>query len=161
MLKNYLVIGDCRYREEIGLAYAELEVGVIWEHRPGRTITETDNMWGSMLSMNHHPIHCDAKYAADAKFGRILVNSAITFAIVNGMTVSSMSARCVANLGWDEVRLTAPVFVGDTLYAESTVISKRTSKSRPGEGIVTIKTRGLNQHSVVVMTMNRTFLMPI
>ncbi|WP_051071134.1 MaoC family dehydratase [Burkholderia glumae] len=159
MLKTYRNIGENKFREENGLTYNDLAEGSQWEHRPGRTITDVDNMWGSMITMNQHPAHCDAEYAKQTEFGRILVNSAITFAIVNGMTVGSMSARCVANLGWDEVRLVSPVFVGDTLYAESTVTGKRQSQSRTGHGIVTIFTIGRNQTKAIVMTMKRSFLM--
>ena len=160
MPRGYEEIAPRRDREKQGLTYDEFEVGTVWEHRPGRTITDADNIWGSLLSMNQHPAHCDDAYAATTEFGRTLVNSAISFAIVNGLTVASMSAQAIANLGWDKVRLTKPVFVGDTLYAESTVLSKRLSGSRPNQGIVGISTRGLNQNGEVVMTMERSFLVP-
>lgn len=161
MFKDYQELAPGKYRESSGLTYNQLVVGSIWEHRPGRTITETDNMWGSMITMNQHPIHCDQHYAQSTEFKQILVNSAITFAIINGMTVGSMSAKCIANLGWDNVRLSSPVFVGDTLYAESEVLTKRDSKSRAGEGIVKINTTGLNQRGQIVMTLERSFLMNI
>lgn len=160
MLKAYEEVAPKRYREKQGLTYEQFEIGTVWEHRPGRTITEADNIWGSLLSMNQHPIHCDNSYAAKTEFGRALVNSAVSFAIVNGMTVASLSARAIANLGWDKVRLTRPVFVGDTLYAESTVLSKRLSRSRPNQGIVGIATQGINQDGEIVMTMERSFLVP-
>lgn len=160
MPKAYEEISPRRYREKQGLTFEEFEIGTVWEHRPGRTITEADNIWGSLLSMNQHPVHCDDAYAGKTEFGRTLVNSAISFAIVNGMTVASLSAQAIANLGWDKVRLTKPVFVGDTLYAESTVLSKRLSRSRPNQGIVAISTQGINQDGEIFMTMERSFLVP-
>jgi itaconyl-CoA hydratase len=120
----------------------------------------TDNVWQSLISMNQHPIHIDEEYAKQTEFKKILVSSLVTFNIINGMTVNSMSFNAIANLGWDEVRLTKPVFVGDTLYAQSEVLHVRKSKSRAGQGIVTIKTTGLNQRNEIVVEFKRTFLSP-
>lgn len=161
MFKSYEKITENRFRETNGLFYEEFEIGTIWEHRPGRTVTETDNMWGTMITMNQHPIHCDKYYAEKTEFGQILVNSVITFGIVTGMTVGSMSAQCIANLGWDKVRLLNPVYVGDTLYSESEIISKRFCKSRKNQGIVVIRTNGYNQRQQKVITLKRTFLVPL
>ena len=111
-----------RYRESYGRYYEDFHVGDIYEHRPGRTITETDNTWFTLLTMNTHPLHFDAHYAKKTEFGRPLVNSALTLSIVAGMSVSDLSQKAIANLGWENIKLTAPVFAGDTLYAESEVL---------------------------------------
>ncbi|MDQ1742428.1 MAG: itaconyl-CoA hydratase [Pseudonocardiales bacterium] len=155
---GYLEIGPRRYRENAGLSFDDYVVGDVYEHRPGRTVLDADNVWGSLLSHNQHPLHIDAVYAAGTEFGRLLVSSLVTFSIVNGMTVRTISQRAVANLGWDSVRLKAPVFVGDTLTAESTVVAVRPSASRPGQGIVTVHTVGRNQDGVVVIEFDRTLL---
>lgn len=160
MFKTYERVAENRIRETNGLLYEDFEVGMIWEHRPGRTITETDNMWGSMIMMNQHPLHCDKHYAEQTEFGQMLVNSAVTFGIVTGMSVASMSAGCVANLGWDKIRLLNPVYIGDTLYAESEILSKRPSKSRENQGVIEIKTLGINQRQEPIITLKRTFLVP-
>ena len=122
-----------RYRESYGRYYEDFNVGDIYEHRPGRTITETDNTWFTLLTMNTHPLHFDAHYAKKTEFGRPLVNSALTLSIVAGMSVSDLSQKAIANLGWENIKLPAPVFAGDTLYAESEVLAKRESKSRKVE----------------------------
>jgi acyl dehydratase len=138
----------------------EFRVGDIYEHRPGRTITEADNIHFSLLTMNLHPMHCDAAYAAKSEFGRLLVNSGLSLAIVLGMTVNDVSGKAIANLGWKEIKLTAPVFCGDTLYAESEVLEVRESKSRPTQGIVTVHSRAFNQSGVQVMDFIRSALIP-
>ncbi|MEB0140492.1 MULTISPECIES: MaoC family dehydratase [unclassified Undibacterium] len=160
MLLAHERIGEKRYREVYGLAYEEFDIGDIFEHRPGRTVTEVDNIWQSLIDMNKHPAHIDQAYAQRTEFKGLLVSSSVTLSIVSGMTVSTMSARATANLAWDEIRLPNPVLVGDTLYAESEVVAKRESASRPNEGIVTIKVIGRKQDSTVVITYLRTFLVP-
>jgi acyl dehydratase len=160
MISRALQIGPKRYRESAGRHYEDFELGDVYEHRPGRTITETDNIWFSLLTMNQHPLHIDAAYGADTEFGRPLVNSCLTLAMVTGMSVSDVSQKTVANLGWDKVRLTAPVFAGDTIYAESEVIAKRESGSRPNHGIVTVKTTGKKADGTVFMTFERSMLIP-
>ncbi len=157
---GYERIGENRIREDVGFYYDDFAVGLVIEHRPGRTVTATDNVWQSLIAMNQHPLHIDAEYANQTEFGQLLVSSLVTFTIVNGMTVRSVSQRGIANLGWDAVRLTAPVFVGDTLYAESEVLRKRPSASRPTQGIVTVKTVGFNQAGVSVIEFERTILVP-
>ena len=127
---------------------------------PGRTITQQDNAWFTLLTMNTHPLHFDEEYAKETEFGRPLVASPLTVAILVGMSVSDVSERAIANLGWKEIRLTAPVFPGDTLYAESEVIDKRESKSRPNAGIVSVRTTGTNQDGTVVCVFDRTMLIP-
>jgi itaconyl-CoA hydratase len=154
----YRQVGDKRYRESVGLYYEDFEPGVTVEHRPGRTITEADNVWFTNLTMNPHPLHFDYAYAARTEWGKPLVNSCLTLAVVTGMSVASTSRNAVSNLGWDKVRLTAPVFVGDTIYAESTVLSKRPSEKRAGQGVVTVQTKGVKEDGTVFMTFERTFL---
>ncbi len=147
-----------RFREDPGLCYEDFEVGDVYEHWPGRTITETDNIWFTNLTMNTHPLHFDLEYASHSEFGRPLVNSTFTLALVAGMTVSSTSQKAIANLGWEEVKLPAPVFVGDTLYARTEVLGKRESASRPSAGIVRVRHIGLNQDGTTVLDMTRSFL---
>ena len=147
-----------RLRETIGRAFEDFEVGDIYEHRPGRTINEADNSWFTLLTMNTHPAHFDHAYAADTEFGKPLVNSCLTLSIVASMTVSDTSQMAIANLGWKDIKLPAPVFVGDTIYAESEVLDKRRSKSRPNQGIVTVKTTGRKADGTVFMIYERAFL---
>lgn len=149
-----------RIRATYGRYLEEFKVGDTYEHRPGRTITETDNIQFSLMTMNSHPMHCDAHYASKSEFGRLLVNSGLTLAIVVGMTVNDVSAKAIANLGWKEITMPAPVFCGDTLYAESEVLEVRESRSRPTQGIVTTRTRAFNQDGVLVMEFVRASLVP-
>lgn len=158
MRRGVIEVGPQRYRETYGRTFEEFTVGDVYEHRPGRTITENDNVWFTLLTMNTHPSHFDHVYAARTEFKRPLVNSPLTVAILVGMSVSDVSQKAVANLGWKEIRMTAPVFAGDTLYAETEVIEKRESKSRPEQGLVTVKTTGRNQDGVVVCDFLRTML---
>jgi len=153
-------VGEQRYRESYGRYLEDFVVGDVYEHRPGRTITESDNTWFTLLTMNQHPLHFDKEYAAGSEFGRVLVNSCLTLSVVTGMSVSDVSQKTVANLGWNEVKLTGPVFVGDTLYAESAVLNVRESRSRPTQGIVTIRTRGLKQDGTEVISFERAMLIP-
>ena len=125
------VVARQRYRASYGRYLEDFTIGDIYEHRPGRTITETDNVQFSLMTMNAHPMHCDAAYAAKSEFGQLLVNSGLSLAIVLGMTVNDVSGKAIANLGWKEIRLTAPVFCGDTLYAESEVLEKRNRSRVP------------------------------
>ncbi|GAB2632886.1 MaoC/PaaZ C-terminal domain-containing protein [Prescottella soli] len=154
----YREVAPHRYRETSGLYYEDFVPGDVFEHRPGRTVTDTDNIWMTLLTMNTQPVHFDAAYAERTEWGRLLVDSTLTLAILTGMSVRTVSAKVVANLGWDKVRATAPVFGGDTLYAESRVLAKRESRSRPTQGIVTVETTGRNQRGDVVMTFERTML---
>lgn len=153
-------VGPNRYRESHGRYFEEFTVGDVYEHRPGRTITEADNINFSLMTMNFHPLHCDADYGAKSEFGRCLVNSGLTIAIVLGMSVADVSAKAIANLGIDKLKLLAPVFPGDTIYAESEVLDKRESKSRPNQGIVTVRTTGKKADGTVFMTYERSALIP-
>lgn len=144
-----------------GRCYEDFVVGDVYEHRPGRTITEADNIHFSLLTMNRHPLHSNNDYAAKTQFKKPLVNSAFTIALVTGMTVDDVSFKAIANLGWDKVKLSAPVFVGDTLYARTKVLEKRLSKSRAGEGIVKTHTEGYKADGTVVISFERTSLIPL
>ncbi|HIG39343.1 MAG TPA: MaoC family dehydratase [Gammaproteobacteria bacterium] len=157
---NSIKIGEGRYRESFGRYLEEFKVGDVYEHRPGRTISEADNTWFTLLTMNQHPIHFDAEYARHSEFGKPIVNSALTLAIVAGMSVSDVSQKAIANLGWTDIEMPNPVFPGDTLYAESQVLSIRESKSRPTQGIVSVKTRAHNQKRELVMEYIRNILVP-
>ena len=136
----------------------DFKVGDTFRSRLGRTITETDNTWFSLLTNNPHDIHSNADYASRTEFGKPLVVSTLTLAIVTGLSVPDVSQNAVANLGWDDVKLTAPVFAGDTLYASSEVLEVRPSKSRPGQGLVRVRTTGRNQRGEPVITYERTVL---
>ena len=149
-----------RWRASAGRYFEDFRIGDVYEHRPGRTISEADNTWFTLLTMNQHPLHFDAAYAAKTEFGRPVVNSCLTLSIVAGMSVADVSQKAVANLGWSDIRLTAPVFVGDTVYAESEVLAKRESKSRPNQGVVTVRTTGKKADATVFMTYERTILVP-
>ena len=158
ILSAYKPVGENRYRETSGLYYEDFESGDVFEHRPGRTITDVDNIWMTLLTLNVQQVHFDAAYAAKTEWKKMLVDSTFTLALLTGMSVRTVSAKVVANLGWDKVKATHPVFAGDTLYAESKVLSKRESKSRPTQGIVTVSTRGVNQDGTEVMSFERTML---
>ena len=122
--------------------YEDFTVGETIVHPRGRTISEADNTWFTLLTMNKHPLHFDNEYASKSEFKQPLVNSCLTLSMVVGMSVSDVSQKAIGNLGWNDIRLSAPVFVGDTIYAESEVLSKRESASRPGQGLVTVRTIG-------------------
>ena len=184
-------VGPNRYRESAGRYFEDFVAGDVYEHRPGRTITESDNTWFTLLTMNTHPLHFDAEYAKASEFGKRVVHrrwftlltmnthplhfdaeyakasefgkrvvsSPLTLAIVVGQSVADVSAKAIANLGWGDIKMPAPVFIGDTLYSESEVLGKRESKSRPTQGIVTVKTVGRNQDRAEVISFERTVLM--
>ncbi|HRP66766.1 MAG TPA: MaoC family dehydratase [Thauera sp.] len=149
-----------RHRGSLGRYLEEFKVGDVYEHFPGRTITETDNIQFSLLTMNYHPMHCDSNFAKKSEFGKPLVNSGLTLAIVLGMTVNDVSGKAIANLGWTDIKLTAPVFPGDTVYAESQVLEMRGSKTRPTQGIVTVRTTGKKADGTVFMSFVRSVLIP-
>lgn len=140
-----------------GRVFEDFEPGDIFEHPLGRTITQADNIWFTLLTVNTNPIHFDEAYAARTEFKRPLVDSTFTLALITGLSVSDVSLNAI-NLGWDEVRLPAPVFEGDTLYAQSEVVEARPSASRPTMGIVKIRTTGMNQEGVKVIEFLRTIM---
>jgi acyl dehydratase len=160
MVASAKEVAPRRYRESYGRYFEDFTVGDVYEHRPGRTISEADNTWFTLLTMNQHPLHFDAAYAAKTEFGRPVVNSCLTLSIVAGMSVSDVSQKAIANLGWNDIRLIAPVFAGDTIYAHSEVIAKRESAKRPSQGIVTVRTTGTKADGSVFMTFERTVLVP-
>ena len=160
MVKGIKDLGNNRYRETFGRYFEDFEIGHIYEHRPGRTITQSDNTWFTLLTMNTHPLHFDEEYGKATEFGKTLVNSTFTVAVMVGMSVSDVSQKAIANLGWTDIVLPHPLFVGDTLYAESEVLEKRLSESRENCGIVTVKTTGTNQDGVVVASYKRSALIP-
>ena len=142
----------------VGRFFEDFEIGDVYEHGLGRTVTQADNIWFTLLTQNTARVHFDAHYAAQTEFGRPLVNSAFTVALVTGQSVSDVSYNVMANLGWDEVRLPNPLFEADTVYSWSEVTAKRESRSRPEVGIVTVRTTGTNQDGVPVITFNRTVM---
>jgi len=153
-------VGPGRYREGFGRYYEEFAEGDVYEHRPGKTVTEYDNHLFTLMTLNTHPLHFDNEFAKHSEFKRPLVVSPYTLSLLIGMSVTDCSYLAIANLGMEEVRFTAPVFVGDTLYAESEVVSKRLSKSRPTQGVVTVRTIGKNQEGVTVASFVRNMLIP-
>lgn len=148
------------FRASYGRYFDDFEIGHVYQHRPGRSITEADNIWFSLLTMNTHPLHFDNEYGKATEFGRTIIASGFTISVLGGMSVSDISQKAIANLGWTDIRMPAPLFAGDTLYGESEVLSKRESNSRPHAGIVEVKTTGKNQHGVVVCEYRRTVLVP-
>lgn len=143
-----------------GRFYEEFEVGAVYKHWPGRTITEYDNTAFCLLTMNQHPLHLDAHYAKDTQFGQRVVVGTLVFSVVVGMSVADVSGRAIANLEYEEVKHTGPTFAGDTIYAETTVLEKWDSKSKPDLGIVRVETRGYNQRGETVLTLRRRVLVP-
>ena len=140
-----------------GRCYEDFKVGDVIRHSLGRTVTSTDNTWFTLLTVNANPIHFDAHYAAQTEWGRPLMNSCFTLALVTGLSVADISHYAI-NLGWDEVRMPSPVFEGDTIYAETEVLSARESGSRPHMGIVEVKTTGFKQNGTVVLEFRRTIM---
>ena len=146
-----------RDREQ-GRFFEDFKVGEVYRHAMGRTVSETDNTWFTLLTCNTNEIHFNADYAAQTEFGRPLMNSCLTLSLVTGLSVDDISRHIVANLGWDKVTLPAPVFAGDTIYAVSEVLETRASKSRPGQGIVRVRTKGYKQDGTIVIEFERTVL---
>ena len=141
-----------------GRVFEDFTVGDVYVHPLGRTVTDADNIWFTLLTQNSNPIHFDRHYAMQTEFERPLVDSTFTLALVTGQSVSDLSQNAMANLGWDEVRLPHPVFEGDTIYSRSEVLEARESRSRPNVGIVRVKTTGVNQDGVTVVEFTRTFM---
>ncbi|WP_218970844.1 MaoC family dehydratase [Shouchella shacheensis] len=141
-----------------GRFYEDMEVEDVYPHTLGRTVTQTDNIWLTLLTQNTNPIHFDEVYASQTAFKKPLVDSTFTLALVTGQSVSDLSQNVMANLGWDDIRLPNPVFEGDTIYSYSEVLEKRESKSRPNVGIVKVKTVGYNQEDQVVIQFYRTVM---
>src|SRR6185312_8162363 len=145
---------------QFGRVFEEFEIGAIYKHWPGRTITEYDDTLFCMLTMNHHPLHIDANYAEDTPFKQRLVVGTLVFSIVLGMTVEDVSGKAIANLEFENVKHVGPTFHGDTIYAETTVLDKKLSSSRPDRGIVTVETSAYNQRGETVLTFKRRVMVP-
>jgi itaconyl-CoA hydratase len=139
----------------LGRYFEDFEVGDIYRHRLGRTVTATDNIWFTLLTQNSNPVHFDHVVSATTKFGRPIVGSTFTLALVTGQSVSDISLNSMTNLGWDEVRLPNPLFEGETVYSQSEVLEKRDSKSNPDVGIVSFKSTGYKQDGTVVIEFKR------
>jgi acyl dehydratase len=146
-------------KEWRGRFFEDLDVGDVFRSRLGRTITDVDNIWFTAITHNTNQIHFNTPFAERTRFGKRLVDSTFTLALVTGLSVPDTSENAVANLGWDDVRLPAPVFEGDTLWAESEILELRESRSNPQVGIVTMRTRGINQRGEVVIEFRRTFML--
>ncbi|MBX3277367.1 MAG: MaoC family dehydratase [Acidobacteria bacterium] len=143
-----------------GRYFEEFEIGDIYRHWPGRTITEHDDTWFSLMTMNQHPLHIDENYAQSTQHGRRLVNGTFIFALTVGMSVADVSGRCIANLEYEFIKHLAPSFHGDTIYAETEVLDKRESASKPDRGVVYVETRARNQRDEIVLTLRRRVLVP-
>jgi itaconyl-CoA hydratase len=141
-----------------GRFFEDFDAGDVFHSRFGRTVTRTDNIWFTCLTMNTNPVHFSEPYAARTQFGRPLVNSAFTLALVTGLTVPDTSENAAANLAWTDIELPKPVFEGDTIWAESEILETRESRSNPSVGIVSMRCRGINQDGEVVIRFKRTFM---
>jgi itaconyl-CoA hydratase len=158
ILPAYKAIGERRYRETSGLYFEDFEPRDVFEHLPARTVLDADNTYFTLLTLNIQPVHFDAAYAAKTEWKKMPLDSTFILALLTGVSVRTVSAKFAANLGWDKVKASHPMFAGDTFYAESSVLHKRHSKSRPTLGIITVLTRGINQEGAEVMSFERTML---
>ena len=147
-------------KENFGRYFEELKVGDIYKHWPGKTIFESDNNLFSLLTMNHHPVHLNVDYCKDQQHKKILVCGPLVISIVVGMTVSEISGKAIANLDYEKITHDGPVFIGDTIYAETEILDKRESKSKPDRGIVYVETKAYNQKGEKVLTLRRHVLIP-
>lgn len=143
---------------QFGRYFEEFNVGDVYKHWPGRTITEADDMLFCMLTMNHHPLHIDANYAKDSDYGRQVVVGNLVVDIAMGQSVPDVSGRALANLGFEKIEFLAPTFHGDTIYSESEVLDKKESTSRPDRGIISVETRARNQQGELVMRFRRSVM---
>ena len=147
-------------KKSFGRFLEEFKAGDIYKHFPGKTITESDNNLFCLLTMNHHPLHLDKKFAESTQFGRRVVVGTYVFSLVVGMTVSEISGKAIANLDYENILHLAPVFIGDTIYAETEIINVQNSKTKPDRGIVYVETRAFNQNGEKVLTFRRHILIP-
>ena len=138
----------------------EFQVGHIFKHWPGKTITESDNNLFTLITMNHHPLHIDAEYARSAQHGQILVVGTLVFSLAVGLTVRDISGKAIANLDYEKISHDGPVFIGDTLYAKTEVLQKRESRSKPDRGIIYVETKAFNQNGKKILTFRRHVLIP-
>jgi len=150
--------GETALKDWPGRYFEDFEIGDVYRSRIGRTISETDNVWFTVLTMNTNQVHFNAEFAARTRFRKPLVNSCLTVSLVTGLSVPDTSENGTANLSWTDIELPSPVFVGDTLWAESEVLDLRESRSNKDVGIVSIRTRGINQRAESVIRFRRTFM---
>ena len=143
-----------------GRYFEEFEVGQVFKHWPGRTITEFDDTWFSLMTMNQHPLHIDAHYARSTQHGKCLVNGTLVFSLVVGMSVADISGKAIANLEYSEVKHVGPVFHGDSVYAESRIVKKQESRNKPDRGVIHVDTTAYNQNHEVILTLKRMVLVP-
>lgn len=161
MVHGEIQVDENRYRETFGRYYEELEEGAVYEHRPGRTITRTDAYWFSLLTGNMHGLHFDEGWGGQTEFGRCPAPGTMTFAITSAMSMSDLSYKSVATIGYEALSLPNPVFPGDTISADSEILNKRLSESREGDGIVTVHTKGYKDDGeTVVCDFKRVILLP-
>ena len=146
---------------QFGRSFEEFEVGAVYKHWPGKTVTEYDDHLFCLLTMNHHPLHINDVYAKGSQQGRNVVVGPYVYSLALGMSVSDISGKAIANLATESLSHPNPVFHGDTLFAETEVLEKRESRSRPGFGVVAVRTRGLNQRDEVVIEFERSVLVPL
>lgn len=144
--------------EQIGRFYEEFEIGEVIEHKTSKTIFESDNNLFSLLTMNHHPVHTNVDYASEQQHGEILVVGPLVFSLTVGITVPDISGKAIANLMYENIDHLAPVFIGDTIYAETEILNKRESKSKSDRGIIYVETSAINQDGVVVLKFRRKVL---
>ena len=145
---------------DFGRYFEEFNVGDVYKHWPGRTITEMDDILFCMLTMNHHPLHIDAEYGKQTQFGRNVVVGNLVVDIALGQSVRDVSGKAIANLGFEKIEFLAPTFHGDTIYSETTVLDKKESASKPDRGVITVETRAYNQRGETVMRFRRSVLVP-
>lgn len=144
-----------------GRTFNEFDIGAVYRHWPGKTITEYDDHLFCLMTMNHHPQHLDEKYSAETSYGQPIVVGSLIYSLLLGMSVRDVSGAALANLETDELKHILPVFHGDTLYGESEVVDRRPSSSKPDRGVVTVETRGFNQKDQLVCSFYRKVLVPI
>lgn len=147
-------------REQFGGYFEDFVVGDLYKHWPGKTIFESDNSLFSLLTMNHHPLHSDKNYCKSQKYGKIVVCGPLVISLVVGMTVSDISGMAIANLDYEKITHNAPVFIGDTLYAQTEILEKKESKKKRDRGIIYVETKALNQHEKLVLALRRHVLVP-
>jgi acyl dehydratase len=144
----------------IGKYYEELKIGEIIRHKTSKTILESDNNLFCLLTMNHHPVHLDKEYCKTQKYGKILVVGTLVFSLTVGLSVPDISGKAIANLDYEKIEHNNPVFIGDTLRAETTILHKRESKSKVDSGIIYVETKAYNQLDNLVLTFRRHVLIP-
>ena len=146
--------------DRFGNYLEDFKEGHVFKHWPGKTILESDNNLFSLLTMNHHPVHLDVEYCKEQQHGQVLVVGTLVFSLVVGMTVADISGKAIANLDYEQIMHNAPVFIGDTIHAETTVLDVRESKSKKDRGVIYVETKAYNQHKKLVLTFRRHVLVP-